>query len=156
MVTTPSARAAYSAAGSNVPAAGVDRTGVLGVDGAERALWLHEKALRGQFADLKPEPGETVQVAKGAERTAATKRGKVLEIDREKERVRVEGLRLVKRHLKRDAQNPEGGIVEKPGTIALANVQIVCPKCDTPARVGIRVEGDTKKRFCKKCDVVID
>ena len=100
--------------------------------------------------------GDTVQVTKGAERTAATKRGKVLEIDREKERVRVEGLRLVKRHLKRDAQNPEGGIVEKPGTIALADVQVVCPKCDKPSRMGIRVEGDKKKRFCKKCDVVID
>jgi large subunit ribosomal protein L24 len=100
--------------------------------------------------------GDTVQVTKGAERTAATKRGKVLEIDREKERVRVEGLRLVKRHLKRDAQNPEGGIVEKPGTIALADVMVVCPKCDKPSRVGIRVEGDSKKRFCKKCDVVID
>ncbi len=100
--------------------------------------------------------GDTVQVTKGAERTAATKRGKVLEIDREKDRVRVEGLRLVKRHLKRDAQNPEGGIVEKPGTIALPDVQVVCPKCDKPSRMGIRVEGDKKKRFCKKCDVVID
>ncbi|MGA9522400.1 MAG: 50S ribosomal protein L24 [Myxococcaceae bacterium] len=100
--------------------------------------------------------GDTVQVTKGAERTAATKRGKVLEIDREEERVRVEGLRLVKRHLKRTAQSPEGGIVEKPGTIALADVQVVCPKCDKPARVGIRVEGETKKRFCKKCDAVID
>jgi large subunit ribosomal protein L24 len=100
--------------------------------------------------------GDTVQVMKGAERSAATRRGKVLAIDREKERVRVEGLRLVKRHLKKTAQAPEGGIVEKPGTIALANVSLVCPKCDKPSRVGVRADGDKKKRFCKNCDALID
>ena len=100
--------------------------------------------------------GDTIQVMKGAERSASTKRGKVLAIDKDKGRVRVEGLRLVKRHLKKNAQNPEGGIIEKPGTIAAANVQVVCPKCDKASRVGIKVEGDTKKRFCKNCDAVID
>lgn len=100
--------------------------------------------------------GDTVQVMKGAERSAATKRGKVLAIDREKGRVRVEGLRMVKRHMRKTAQNPEGGIVEKAGTIALANVQVVCAKCDKATRIGVREEGDTKKRFCKSCDSLID
>ena len=100
--------------------------------------------------------GDTVQVMKGAERSSATRRGKILAIDKEKGRVRVEGLRLVKRHLRKSAQNPEGGIIEKPGTIALANVQLVCPKCDKPSRVGIRVEGEKKTRFCKNCEANID
>jgi large subunit ribosomal protein L24 len=99
--------------------------------------------------------GDTVQVMKGAERTASAKRGKVLFIDKEKGRVRVEGLRLVKRHVKKSAQNPEGGIIEKPGTIALANVAIVCSKCDAPARIGIRADGEKRVRFCKNCDAVI-
>lgn len=103
--------------------------------------------------------GDTVQVISGAERsekTLASKRGKVLKIDREAKRVTVEGLRLVKRHTKKSPQNPEGGIVEKPGTIALSNVQVVCSKCDKPTRVGIRVEGEKKSRFCKNCDASID
>ncbi|MBX5483895.1 MAG: 50S ribosomal protein L24 [Myxococcaceae bacterium] len=100
--------------------------------------------------------GDTVQVMKGAERTQTVKRGKVLAIDREKRRVRVEGLRLVKRHLRKSQQNPEGGIIEKPGTIDLANVMVVCPKCDKPSRVGIRMDGEKKKRFCKRCDAFID
>jgi large subunit ribosomal protein L24 len=100
--------------------------------------------------------GDTVQVMKGAERSAPARRGKILGIDRESGRLRVEGLRLVKRHLKRTAQSPEGGIVEKPATIALANVALVCSKCDKPTRVGIRPEGDTRKRFCKACDALID
>jgi large subunit ribosomal protein L24 len=100
--------------------------------------------------------GDTVQVTKGAERTAAQKRGKVLAVDREALRVRVEGLRLVKRHTKKSQQHPGGGIVEKPGSIALANVQLVCPKCDKPTRVGIRAEGEKRARFCKGCDAKID
>jgi len=103
--------------------------------------------------------GDTVQVISGGERsekTPATKRGKVLKVDREAGRVTVEGLRLVKRHTKKSPQNPEGGIVEKPGTIALSNVQVVCAKCDKPTRVGIRADGDKKKRFCKNCDALID
>ncbi len=102
--------------------------------------------------------GDTVQVISGAERTQKTRRGKILEIDREKLRVRVEGLRLVTRHVKRgrDRANPEGGRLEKVGTIALSAVALVCPKCDKPTRVGIRVDGEKKTRFCKKCEGAID
>ena len=102
--------------------------------------------------------GDTVQVIAGAERSSATKRGKIIRIDREAERVSVEGLRLVTKHVKkgRDRNNQEGGRMEKPGTIALASVQLVCPKCDAATRVGVKVDGEKKKRFCKKCDAVID
>lgn len=109
--------------------------------------------------------GDTVQVIAGAERsekTEATKRGKILKIDRETQRVTVEGLRLVKRHLKKTAQQPEGGIVEKPGTIHISDVQLVCAKCGKPTRVGIRMDGPEgsakKKRFCKRkgCEASID
>lgn len=106
--------------------------------------------------------GDTVQVSSGAERTKKTNRGKILEIDRSASRVRVEGLRLVKRHTAKgkDRANPDGGIVEKPGTIALANVSLVCPKCDKPTRVGVRAvkvgDKEAKKRFCKQCDATID
>jgi large subunit ribosomal protein L24 len=106
--------------------------------------------------------GDTVQVSSGAERTKKTNRGKIMSIDRSASRVRVEGLRLVKRHTAKgkDKANPEGGIVEKPGTIALANVALVCPKCDKATRVGVRVvkagEKEANKRFCKQCDAIID
>ena len=68
----------------------------------------------------------------------------------------VEGVRMVKRHTRKTAQAPEGGIIEKAGTVALSNVQVVCTKCDKPTRVGIRADGDKKKRFCKNCDALID
>jgi large subunit ribosomal protein L24 len=105
--------------------------------------------------------GDLVQVVAGAERSikdAAKKRGKIIAIDHESGRLKVEGLRLVKRHVKkgRDRNTPEGGVIEKPGSIAVAAVMVVCAKCDKPSRVGIRVEGDKKVRFCKSCEARID
>ena len=102
--------------------------------------------------------GDTVQVTAGAERTQKSNRGKILAFDKVKNRVRVEGLRMVKKHVKkgRDRANPEGGIIESAGTIALASLSLVCPKCDKPTRVGMKITGEDKKRFCKKCDATID
>lgn len=105
--------------------------------------------------------GDTVQVISGAERShesKTSKRGKILKIDRVANRVTVEGVRMVKRHVKkgRERTNPEGGILERVGTIARAAVAVVCPKCDAPTRLGIRLEGDKAVRFCKKCETAID
>ncbi len=68
--------------------------------------------------------GDTVQVIAGKEKG---KQGKVLEILAAKGRVRVEKLMTVKRHVKkgRSQANPEGGIVEKAGTIAISNLMVV-------------------------------
>jgi large subunit ribosomal protein L24 len=102
--------------------------------------------------------GDTVQVIRGNERTSK-KRGKVLEVLQDQHRVRVEGIRLVKRHMKRgrDAKMPDGGIVEKLGSVELSNVMLVCPKCTTPTRVARKktAEGHSV-RICKQCDAQID
>ncbi len=76
--------------------------------------------------------GDTVKVISGKEKG---KTGKVLEVLREKGRVRVEKLMTVKRHVKkgRSQANPEGGIIEKAGTIAISNVMVV-GKGDEPVR----------------------
>jgi len=113
--------------------------------------------------------GDTVQVMKGKEAAAARggekrPRGKVIEILDAKHRIRIEGQRIIKKHLKRgrNPKHPEGGRIEQVGTIELDNVQLVCPKCDKPTRVGMRKvdEGGDKglmnKRFCRKCNELID
>ena len=98
--------------------------------------------------------GDTVQVTAGAERTQKSNRGKILAFDKVKNRVRVEGLRMVKKHVKkgRDRANPEGGILESAGTIALASLSLVCPKCDKPTRVGMKITGEDKKRPIKAAE----
>jgi large subunit ribosomal protein L24 len=86
------------------------------------------------------------------------KRGRVLSVAPAKARVVVEGVNMIKRHTKPNPQrNIKGGVVEREGTIALASVQVVCPECGRPTRVGNRLLGDGRKvRVCRKCDGAID
>ena len=90
------------------------------------------------------------------------KRGKVLEIDREKNRAKVQGVKMIFRHLplSKDPNKPGGGRIEKEAFINLSNLAIVCPKCDAATRVGIRSEKQEREggkvktkriRVCKKC-----
>ena len=97
---------------------------------------------------------DTVQVRAGKEKG---KTGKVLAVLAGSGRVRVEKLMTVKRHLKkgRAASNPEGGIIEKAGTIDASNVMVVCPKCQKPTRVKhlpSAKKGGRLVRACKKCN----
>jgi large subunit ribosomal protein L24 len=75
--------------------------------------------------------GDTVRIISGKEKG---KSGKVLDVLREKGRVRIERHQLVKRHLKkgRNQSNPEGGIVEREGTVAISSVMVL--QGDAPVR----------------------
>ncbi len=95
--------------------------------------------------------GDTVQVIAGKEKG---KQGKVLEILAAKGRVRVEKLMTVKRHVKkgRSQANPEGGIVEKAGTIAISNLMVVS-KDGAPVRrekIGRELGAKEKARLAKR------
>ncbi len=82
------------------------------------------------------------------------KSGKVLKIDPKKGRVWVDGLNLYKRHVK-GRSGVEGGIIDIPKSLNISNVGLVCPKCKKITRVGFKLNGDVKVRFCKKCQEVI-
>ena len=80
------------------------------------------------------------------------KRGKVLKVFPKKHRVIVEGVNFVKRHTKPTQKNPQGGIVEKEASIHVSNLMVICPKCDTPTRLGRKILEDGKKvRVCMNC-----
>lgn len=89
------------------------------------------------------------------------KKGRVLKIYPEKSRVIVEGVNLIKRHMRPTQRNPQGGIVEKEGTIHASNVMLVCPKCSAPSRVNFQTrstEGKASRqrtRICKNCGEMI-
>jgi large subunit ribosomal protein L24 len=71
-------------------------------------------------------------------------------------RVIVTGVSMVKKHMKPQGQNKPGGIIERESPISAANVALVCVSCDKPTRIGFRMAGGRKVRFCKKCDAVVD
>lgn len=80
------------------------------------------------------------------------KKGKVLKVFPKNGRVIVEGVNFIKRHTKPTQKNPQGGILEKEASINGSNVMIICPKCDSPSRIGKAVLEDKKRvRVCRSC-----
>jgi large subunit ribosomal protein L24 len=82
----------------------------------------------------------------------------VLRVLREKNRVVIERLHMVKRHQKpRGQQGQGGGVIEKEASIDLSNVMIMCDRCNAPARIGSRrLEDGSGVRTCRRCGETID
>jgi large subunit ribosomal protein L24 len=98
---------------------------------------------------------DTVIVTTGKDRG---KRGRVLKVLPEKNRLVVEGVNFIKRHTKPNPQRQiKGGVVEREASLHASNVQLLCPECGAPTRIGSRVLGDGRKvRICRKCEGVVD
>src|SRR3954463_12233044 len=110
---------------------------------------------------LNVRKGDTVQVMTGKDRGL---KGKVIEAFPDREKVLVEGANRIKKHTKvtttqRGART--GGILTQEAPIHVSNVQVVCPNCNKPSRIGPRRDTDeaTGKvrsvRICKRCDADI-
>lgn len=97
---------------------------------------------------------DTVLVTDGKDRG---KRGRVLAVFPDKQRIIVEGVNMIKKHMKPNRQYQQGGIIEKEASLSRSNVMLVCPKCDSPTRMGALMLADGRKvRSCKKCGEVMD
>lgn len=98
---------------------------------------------------------DTVIVVAGKDRG---KRGRVLRVVPDRNRVVVEGVNFVKRHTRANPQrNVKGGVVEREAPLHASNVQIVCPECGTATRIGRQLLGDGRKvRICRKCEGAVD
>jgi len=93
-----------------------------------------------------------VEVITGEDRV----RAKVLKVLRDVDKVVVEGVNRVYRHIRRSQKNTQGGRLSKEMPISISNVLLVCTACGKPTRTGARFRQDgTKERFCKKCSAAI-
>lgn len=79
------------------------------------------------------------------------KTGKVLEVSPKEDKVIVEGINVITKHVKPRRMGEKGGIVKTEAPVYAAKVQLVCPKCGKPTRVGHVMEDGKKLRICKKC-----
>ena len=119
---------------------------------------------------MKIKKGDKVQIIKGRDRVKKDKKGekltkgnqgKVLDINPEKGRLVVEGLNLRFKHIRPKREGEKGQRIEFPASMNIANVMIVCPKCNKAARVGYKIldsdlKGRKKVRICKQCNEAID
>lgn len=92
--------------------------------------------------------GDTVQIMIGKDRG---KRGSVLRADAKKNKVLVEGLNLIKKHVRPKSQGAKGEIVNIAKPLSASNVQLFCKSCGKGVRTGVRASGDRKERYCKRC-----
>ena len=83
------------------------------------------------------------------------KKGKVLFVFPAENKVVVEGLNLIVRHQRARKQGQKGQIVHKERAVNISAIQLICPKCRRPARVGSKTVGKNKVRICKKCGAEI-
>ncbi|MBI4036952.1 50S ribosomal protein L24 [Candidatus Daviesbacteria bacterium] len=101
---------------------------------------------------MKIKKDDTVQILLGKDRG---KTGKVLRVITKDNKVLVEGVNMVKRHVKKSGQF-EGGVLDLAKPVNISNVILVCPNCKKATRVGFKVDNGTKIRICKKCKEVIN
>ena len=79
------------------------------------------------------------------------KKGKVLEVSPKEGKIIVEGVNIVKKHVKPRPPQDNGGIVEAEGPFYACKAQLYCSKCKSATRAKAKVEGDKKTRVCAKC-----
>ncbi|BAV94819.1 50S ribosomal protein L24 [Ichthyobacterium seriolicida] len=96
---------------------------------------------------IKIKKGDTVEVISGSSKG---KRGVVKSVLYGKDRVVVDNVNLVSKHLKPTSNNPQGKIDKLESPIHISNVSLLDPKSDKPTRVGYRFDGENKIRYSKK------
>jgi large subunit ribosomal protein L24 len=96
---------------------------------------------------MKLKKEDTVKIIAGKDKG---KTGRILKVNRDADKVIVQGLNMAKKSMKPKSQNDKGGIIDIELPIQASNVMIVCKKCG-PTRIGFKIDGDEKTRICRKC-----
>jgi len=103
---------------------------------------------------MKIRKNDTVLVIAGKDKG---KKGKVRFAYPEEERLLVDGVNFIKKHIRARKQIRQAGIIEQEAPIPVSNVMLLCSKCNRPTRIGFRfLEDGRKVRVCRSCHEVID
>jgi len=102
---------------------------------------------------MRIKKGDIVLIVKGKDRG---KKGKVLRTFPKKMKILVEGVNLIKKHQRPKKEGEKGQITQISVPIFVSKAKLICPKCSKPIKVGYRIEGEKKYRFCRKCKNIID
>lgn len=107
--------------------------------------------LRSSKIAMRINKNDQVVVLSGANRG---KKSRVLSVDKNKGKVTIEGVNVVHKHVRRSRRNPQGGRLSMEMPIEMSNVQVICPSCAKPTRIGVRFDKNdgSKYRICKKCN----
>ena len=102
---------------------------------------------------MKIKKGDTVEVVAGKD---SGKKGRVLVVDRDRERLVIEGVNMIKRHTRPNPQkNVKGGIVEREASVHVSNVMVLSPDSGQRSKIGYRILDDGRKVRVAKVDGAI-
>jgi large subunit ribosomal protein L24 len=103
---------------------------------------------------IRLKKGDVVVVVSGNDRG---KKGKILSIDKKHGKIIVEGVHMIKKHMRPRKQGDQGGIIEKEAALHLSNIKLICPKCGEATRIQkSSMENKRSVRVCNKCGEFID
>ena len=108
--------------------------------------------------NVKIRKGDTVEIISGSWDDKG-KRGEVIKVLPDEQRVVVQGGNLRKKHqreVQAQGRTMSPGIIEFEAPISISNVMLVCPACNKPTRVGVFRDGEDVQRVCKKCEAQFD
>ncbi|GAB4219034.1 MAG: 50S ribosomal protein L24 [Candidatus Microgenomates bacterium] len=97
---------------------------------------------------MKIKKGDKVKVISGKDKD---KQGVIEKVYKKANKVLISGINLFTRHLKKNPETNQGGIVKVPRPLDASKVILICPKCAKTTRVGFKIEKNKKFRYCKKC-----
>ena len=98
---------------------------------------------------MKLKKGDTVLIISGKDKGRTAK---ILKSLPKELKILVDGINLKNKHVKPKKQGEKGQVVKVPAPLEVSNSKLICPKCGKAARVGYKIIGDKKFRFCKKCN----
>ena len=96
--------------------------------------------------------GDNVLIISGKDKA---RKGKVIESLPKKGKVVVEGINIIKKHVRPKKTGEKGQIIQRAAPLDVSNVKLICPKCGEATRIGYKIEGKKKYRICKKCGAEI-
>jgi large subunit ribosomal protein L24 len=96
--------------------------------------------------------GDKVKVIAGKDKG---REGKIEKVYPKQNKVLLPGINIYKKHIKKNEEMPQGGVVEIPRPMNVSKLMVVCPKCSKITRMGYQIKNEKKVRICKKCKSVI-
>ena len=102
--------------------------------------------------NIRIQRGDTVRILLGKDRG---KQGRVTVVIPRQQRLIVEGINQVKKHVRARRAGEKGQRVTVAAPLPVSNAQLVCPSCKKGTRIGIKRESGERSRICKKCEAVI-
>lgn len=97
---------------------------------------------------MKIKKGDTVLMVQGKDRG---RKGKVIKVLPKGNKIIVEGLNIIKKHIRPRREGEKGQIVKVPRPVDVSNTKLICPRCKKPTRIGYKILNQRKYRICKKC-----